>query len=101
MIEKIFNVIINLLGSLVQLICFPINMIIVNLMPDLSLNIVEINNNLGTLFDSISWGLGLIPDILKATLILIVSMEIVRFNIYISTKGILAVINIIKKLKFW
>lgn len=101
MIEKIFNVIINLLGSLVQLICFPINMIIVNLMPDLSSNIVEINNNLGTLFDSISWGLGLIPDIVKGTLILIISIEIVRFNIYISTKGILAVINIIKKLKFW
>lgn len=101
MIEKIFNVIINLLGSLVQLICFPINAAIVKLMPDLSLNIVEINNNIGTLFDSITWGLGLIPGILKTTLILIVSMEIVRFNIYISTKGILAVINIVKKLKFW
>jgi len=101
MIEKVFNVIINLLGSLVQLICYPINVAIVKLMPDLSLNIVDITNNIGTLFDSITWGLGLIPGVLKTTLLLIVAMEIVRFNIYISTKGILAVINIVRKLKFW
>ena len=99
--EKIFNIVINLLGSLVQIICYPLNAMIVKLMPDLSLKIVEINNNVSTLFDSLIWGLGLIPGILKTTLILIVSMEIVRFNIYLSTRSVLAVVHIIKKLKFW
>lgn len=101
MIEQIFNIIINLLGTLVQLICYPINAIIVKLLPDLSLNIVNLNNEISTIFDSLTWGLGLIPVTLKTTLIVIVSMEVVRFNIYLSTKGILAIIDIIKKLKFW
>jgi len=39
MFKALFNIIIGLLSTLVQVICFPINAIITNLMPNLSENI--------------------------------------------------------------
>lgn len=101
MISIFFNFVGSILTSLVRIIVLPINLIITNLMPDLSSKILEVSTNIESLFTSLSWGLGLVPSSVVITLLFILSVEIARYSIYISTYGITLVFDIIKRIKFW
>ncbi len=101
MFKLLFNILINLLASLVQIAVLPINLIITNLMPDISTQILQVTNTLNTVFDAITWPLGLIPSSVISTLLFIISIEIVKHTIFISTDKLLKIWNLFQKLKFW
>lgn len=101
MFKAFFNIIIGLLSTLVQVICFPINTIITNLMPNLSENITFVATHIPDYFESISYPLSWIPTVFVNILIFIISIEIAKYSIYFGTHGILKVWNLFQKIKFW
>lgn len=101
MFKALFNIIINMIASVIQIIVWPINQIIVNVMPDVSDKILVVTNTLGTVFDAITWGLGLLPSFLIETLLFIVTVEIAKHTIFVSTHVLIKVWNVFQKIKFW
>lgn len=101
MFKALFNIIINMIASVIQIIVWPINQIILNVMPDVSDKILVVTNTLNTVFDAITWGLGLLPPFLVETLLFIVTIEIAKHTIYMSTHMLIKVWNVFQKIKFW
>lgn len=101
MFKALFKIIINLLATVIQIVVWPVNTVIANALPDLSDKILSVTNTLNTVFDSITWGLGILPPVLIETLLFILLVEIAKHTIYISTHTLLQVWNILQKIKFW
>lgn len=101
MFKALFKIIINLLGSLVQIVCFPLNAIITNALPDLATGINKVTSVFGSVFSSLSWAMGLIPQPIIEVLLLIITIEIAKHTIYVSTHMLVKVWNLFQKIKFW
>lgn len=101
MIQAIFKFLLNILATLVQVVVWPINQIIVNALPDLSDKITQVTNGFNTLFSGISWGLGMLPNSVLVVLVFIVSIEIVKHTIFIGTRSLQKVWTLLQKIKFW
>lgn len=101
MFKALFTGLLNLLASVIQLICWPVNQIISNALPDLSDKILAVTNTLNSVFDSITWALGLIPPLITETLLFILTIEIAKHTIYVSTHTLIKVWNVFQKIKFW
>lgn len=101
MFKALFNIIIGLLSTLVQVICFPINAVISGAMPNLSDNITFVATHIPDYFSSIGYALSWLPTIFVNILIFIVSIEIAKYSIYFGTHGVLKVWNLFQKIKFW
>lgn len=101
MFKLIFNGIINLLATVIQIIVWPINTIIVNTLPDLTAKISLVSNGINSLFNGIGWALGLLPPTILGTLVFIISVEIAKHTIYLSTHTLIKVWNVLQKIKFW
>lgn len=101
MFKALFGLIIDLLATVIQIICWPVNQLIVATLPDVSDKITAVTNTLNGIFDSITWGLGLLPPIVVETLLFIVTIEIAKHTIYVSTHTLIKVWNVLQKIKFW
>lgn len=101
MFKALFNIIINLLATVIQIAVLPINAIISSALPDLSDKITEVTNTLNSAFTSISWALSLVPPQIISTLLFILTIEIAKHTIYVSTHTLIKVWNLFQKLKFW
>lgn len=101
MFKALFNIIINMLASIIQIVVWPINAIITSTLPDISTKILQVTNTLNTVFDAMTWALGLVPSILIETLLFIVAIEIAKHTIFLSTHTLLKVWNLFQKIKFW
>lgn len=101
MFKALFKIIIDLLATVIQIVVWPINTVISNTLPDLSDKILSVTNTLNSVFDSITWGLGILPNILVETLLFILLVEIAKHTIYVSTHTLIKVWNILQKIKFW
>lgn len=101
MFKALFNIILNMIASVIQIIVWPINQIIVNTMPDVSDKILVVTDTLNSVFDAITWGLGLLPPFVIETLLFIVTIEIAKHTIFLSTHVLIKVWNVFQKIKFW
>ena len=101
MFKLLFTIIINLLATVIQIVCLPINAVITNTMPDFSDKILQVTSTLNSVFDSLRWALGLIPDPIIEVLLFIVSVEIAKHTIRVSTGSLIKVWTILQKIKFW
>ena len=101
MFKALFNIILNMIASVIQIIVWPINQIIVNTMPDVSDKILVVTNTFNSVFDAITWGLGLLPPFVVETLLFIVTIEIAKHTIFLSTHVLIKVWNVFQKIKFW
>ena len=93
MFKVLFNIIFNLLATLIQIVCLPLNAVITSALPDLAPKISNITSTLGQVFQNMQWGLGLIPNVVIETLLFIVSVEIAKHTIYVSTHTLIKVWN--------
>ena len=101
MFKALFNIIINLLATVIQIAVLPINAIITSALPDLSDKITEVTNTFNSVFTSISWALSLVPPQIISTLLFILTIEIAKHTIYVSTHTLIKIWNLFQKLKFW
>lgn len=101
MIQAIFQFLMNLLATVIQIIVWPINTVITATLPNLSDKIQSVADVFATVFNTITWATGLIPDSIIATVIFILTVEIAKHTIFTSTHTLLKVWNVLQKIKFW
>lgn len=101
MFKALFSLIINLVASVIQIVCLPLNLAVSSALPDLTEKISFVTTQFSTIFNNINWALGLIPPILIETILFIITIEIAKHTIYLSTHTLLKVWNIVQKIKFW
>lgn len=101
MFNALMTGIINMLASVIQIICYIPNKIITETMPNLTDQISQVNSGLITIFDGIGWALGLLPPGILAVLTFILGVEIAKHTIFISTHTLTKVWIILQKIKFW
>lgn len=101
MFKLLFNMIIGMLATVIQIIVFPINTIISSFLPDLSNGIVQVTSTLNSVFDSLTWALGLLPSVVIVTLSFILTCEIAKHTIWKSTQAVTTVWTVLQKIKFW
>lgn len=101
MFTALFNIIINMLATLIQILVWPINEIISSTLPDLSNKIVYVNNSLTSIFTGIGWALGVLPEFVRETLIFILTVELAKHTIFTSTHMLEKVWTVLQKIKFW
>lgn len=101
MFKTLFNILINLLATVLQIVVWPINEILRATLPDLSSQIVSVTSTLSTVFNSMTWALGLVPVPIIQALLFIIVVEIAKHTIRISTHTLIKVWNVLQKIKFW
>lgn len=101
MFKALFNGIIGLLATILQIIVWPINEIITATMPNLSEQILNVTNTFSTVFDCLGWAIGLIPTPVQVTLVFVITVEIAKHTIFTSTHTLIKVWNVLQKIKFW
>lgn len=101
MFKALFNVIINMLATVIQIIVWPINAVLVAALPDVSSKITEVTNVFATIFDSMSWALGLLPNSIIVVLLFIITCEVAKHTVFTSTHALIKVWNVFQKIKFW
>lgn len=101
MFKALFNIIINLLATIVQLVLYPLNAVVENLLPDLTDRITYITSNVSSIFDNAAWFVNILPPVTREVIFFAVSVLIVKYSIYIGTHAVIKIWNLFQKLKFW
>lgn len=101
LISALFNFILTIVMSIIQLICLPLNALFEGIFPDLSDKISMIQNGLNEAYSSLSWAINIIPPNVRSTLLFIFTIELSLLVIMKSTKATSRVWTILQKLKFW
>lgn len=101
MFKALFNIILDLLATIVQLVCFPINAALTAAFPDISGMLSQVTSNISSMFGNFSWIINILPSLFFEFLLFIITVEIAKYTAYISIHGIIKVWNLFQKLKFW
>ena len=101
MFKALFNIIINMLATIIQIIVWPVNQIISNTLLDFTDKITSVTNVFNSVFNSINWALSILPDVVIESLLFIISVEVVMLAIHKSTHALIMVWNVLQKIKFW
>lgn len=101
MFKLLFNGLTSILSNLLSIICWPINQLIINALPDISEKITYITDNLSFVFSGLSWSISILPPVLVSTLLFILTLEVAKHTIFTSTHALIKVWNLIQKIKFW
>lgn len=101
LISGLFNFILGLVATAIQIIVWPINQIIIAALPDLSTALTEVSSGINALFSMFGWVMDLLPRPLLATLALCFGIRLAVTTFSISTKTLLRVWNVFQKVKFW
>lgn len=95
------NGLLNILATLIQIICLPVNLVIESALPDLSFKLTEVSSSIQTIFSPISWAISIVPPSIIEILLFILTIEIAKHTIFKSTHVITKVWNVLQKVKFW
>lgn len=101
MFKALLKLLMNMAGTIVQLICAPINAIIVATVPDFQSYTSGIVNGITTAFNGLNWGLNIIPTSVLNALIFIITCEIAKHTIYLGAHSLIKVWHVLQKVKFW
>lgn len=101
MFKALFKIMINLSATIIQVIVLPINVALTSALPDVSAKIEEIVEVFNIIFNSMGWAIGLLPGSIIATLLFIVTCEIAKHTVFVSTHNLIKVWNVLQKIKFW
>lgn len=101
MFKALFNIILDLLATVIQIVCLPINLALDAALPDISSMLTQVTSNIGSIFGNFSWIVNILPSIFFEFLLFIITVEIAKYTAYISIHGIIKVWNLFQKLKFW
>ena len=100
-ISMIFNFVLGLLATVIQIIVWPINTAIDALMPDFSSWVLQVAQGFQGIVQSLTWPLQLIPLPLLATFAFIFTVLLVIRVFSISNHALVKVWTILQKIKFW
>lgn len=101
MINAIFQGILNVINSLITIICYPVDTLINNAFPDMSSSITTALNSVSQFINNIPGALGFLPVSLITILRLILGIQLTVIVVTGSYKLVVKGWQIIQKIKFW
>lgn len=101
MFKLLFNGITRILANILSVIMYLPNQLVSSAIPDLTEKINYITNNLSQVFDGLTWAISILPPVLVTTLLFILTLEVAKHTIFISTHALIKVWNLMQKIKFW
>ena len=101
MFKLLFNGITRILSNILSVIMYLPNQLVSSAIPDLTEKINFITNNLSQVFDGLTWAISILPPVLITTLMFILTLEVAKHTIFISTHALIKVWNLMQKIKFW
>lgn len=101
LITALFSFILEVVMTLVQIICLPLNLLFENVFPDFSTHLTTINSALTTAYSGLSWAISIIPPTVRTVLLFIFTIELSILVIMRSTALTSKVWKILQKIKFW
>lgn len=101
LISGLFNFILTIIMSIVQLICLPLNALFSGIFPDFSEKLSMIDEALTVAYSSLSWAVSIIPPMVRSVMLFIFTIELSMLVIMKSTHMTAKVWKILQKLKFW
>lgn len=101
LISSFFNFLLTIIMSIVQLICLPLNALFDSVFPDFSSKISMIGEALNIAYKNISWSIGIMPPMVRETLLFIFTVELSILLIMRSSHMTAKIWSILQKLKFW
>lgn len=101
LISSLFDFILSLVMTTIQIICIPLNAIFEGVFPDFSSYVSQIDNALNYAFDGLSWALNIIPPGVRTAMLFIFTIELAMLVIMRSTHLTSKVWKILQKIKFW
>ena len=102
MAKAIFNVFFKIIKKIVEIFLTPINLLVVNLFPNLSNIITTFNNAVSTLIGgTIGYFSSILPPITRTIILLWFSILISYYGVLFPIHVVMKVIEIIKKIKVW
>lgn len=102
MAKAIFSVLLKFIKGVADVILQPINLLVVNLLPDLS-NMISVFNNAVNQYIGVNLAFfaHLLPPITKSLILVYLGFLITYYTIVLTAHGILKIIHIIKAIKIW
>ena len=96
-----FNLVLQILATILQVILLPVNALFVSLFPDLPSQLNIVTNGILKLFSNFGWILNLIPPLVKNVLVIIFTIEVALFVVMKSTRLTAKLWKLLQKIKFW
>lgn len=100
-VSVLFNFLINLIATVIQLVVWPLNQVLSATLPDISDKIISVGTGISNLMQALPWALSILPLSFISVMIFCWSTRLVVQNLHISTKTIIKVWNVLQKIKFW
>lgn len=101
LLSSFFNLILKLMGTILQLLLAPLNGLFSNLFPDLSNWISQVVAGFNSILSGLGWAIGLLPPSVRSTLLIIFAIEISLVAILKSTMLTSKLWRLIQKIKVW
>lgn len=101
LLSGLFNLILNLVATILQVILLPVNALFNNVFPDLSEYINLVVVGFSDAMSKLGWILSVIPQPVKTTLLFIFTIEVSIIVIMKSTKLTSKLWKLLQKIKFW
>lgn len=101
LLSGLFNLILTLMGTILQIILVPLNALFSGIFPDLATWISQVVSGFGQIFSGLGFAIGLIPPIIRSTLLIILTAEISLAVILRSAKLTSKLWALIQKIKVW
>lgn len=101
MFQALFNLILGLLSTILQIILLPFNTLLAQFLPDLSAQISSIVPAITDAMAFIPWVLSMIPSPIRSAIQFSLVLAIVKYSVSLVARNSTKVWNVIQKIKFW
>lgn len=101
MFAKLFEIIINMVATVLQLVVLPVNLLISSTLPNFSDSIIYVTSSITNIMAAIVWPLSWLPNSFKVIYALMLTLEIAKHTIFVSSRALVRVWAIFYKIKFW
>lgn len=101
LLSGLFNLILTLMSTILQVLLLPLNALFNGLFPDLNSSITQVVQGFSDAMSGLSWAISIIPPIVRTTLLFIFTIEASLFVVLRSTKLTSKLWKLIQKIKVW
>lgn len=101
LLSGLFNLILNMVATVLQVILLPVNALFTSLFPDFSSQIQSVIQGFSDILKNLGWVLSIIPQPVKSALLFIFTIEISLFVVMKSTRLTSKLWKLLQKVKFW
>lgn len=101
LLSGLFNLILELVATVIQIVVLPLNLAVTALLPDVSQSITNTLSGFTQLFTHLGWAINILPETFIDILLVILGIRLAVYIIGNNTMRLVRVWNLLQKIKFW